>query len=339
MNTYQTTIKAQRWITIISIILLGIKFWAYYITNSVAILTDALESIVNVVAGIITLLSLIVAARPRDLSHPYGHGKAEFISAGIEGTLIALAGIFILVESIKKLILPEAVSQLGTGIIIMTVSGFINLAAGLYGIYIGKKTKSMGITATGKHLLSDAISTAGLLIGLLLLLATGWQWLDSVVALIFGCVIIVTGYKIVRSSIAGIMDEADDNLLASLATALNKARKQPWIDLHNLRLIKYGNRLHFDCHLTLPWYYHLNEAHIEVDALKEVIKNELGDSIEFFIHTDGCKHFSCKICTMDNCKVRKETFLESIEWTTERLFENEMHALNQKKQNLNRSIK
>jgi len=325
MQSYKTAIGVQKWITLLGFMLLGIKFWAFFLTHSVAILTDALESIVNVTAGTITLLSLMVAAKPRDSSHPYGHGKAEFISAGIEGTLITLAGLLIFYEAGKKLINPGEVSSLDTGLILISISGIVNLLAGLFAIKTGKKTNSVGITATGKHLISDAVSTTGLVIGLIILYFTGWQWIDSAVAFLFGGMIIYTGYKIVRTSIAGIMDEADEELLNSLVKYLNSNRMENWVDLHNLRVIKYGNRLHIDCHLTLPWYMNLNEAHIEIDSLGSLIKEEFGDLIELFVHTDGCLPFSCKICSKQECDVRKNPFKERIEWTNINLFENQKH--------------
>jgi cation diffusion facilitator family transporter len=327
MPTYRQAIRVQQWIAVLGIVLLSIKFYAYFLTHSVAILTDALESIVNVVAGFITLGSLMVAAKPRDSSHPYGHGKAEFISAGIEGSLISVAGIWIMVEAAKKFIHPEPVYELDTGLILIAVCGLINLAAGWLGLRQGTKSNSIAVTASGKHLISDAISTGGLIAGLLLMKITGWEWLDSVVAIIFGSVLIYTGIRIVRSSIAGIMDEADEVLLNGLVAFLQKNRKSKWVDLHNLRVIKYGNRLHLDCHLTLPWYLNLHEAHKEVDALDALIKSEFGDALEMFVHTDGCLPESCNLCSMENCIERQHAFIKPILWTTENLFQNEKHAL------------
>jgi len=326
MDSYKPAIKVQGYITFISFVLLIAKFWAYQMTQSVSILTDALESIVNVVAGIITLLSLKIAAKPRDNSHPYGHGKAEFISAGIEGTLIVLAGFFIFYEATLRFFEPQPLKQIEQGLWILALSGIINLAAGWWSIQTGKRSNSAGITASGKHLLSDALSTTGLILGLWLLKITGWQWLDSTMAILFGCILIITGYKIVRSSLAGIMDEADEELMQKLVTLLNANRKSDWIDLHNLRLIKYGNRLHIDCHLTLPWYYNLHEAHQKVDELTDLVTGNFGDAVEFFIHTDGCLPFCCKICHKQDCKVRQESFLQTIEWTTQNLFQDKKHA-------------
>jgi cation diffusion facilitator family transporter len=321
------TFKVQRWITIVGVILLGIKFAAWYITASVAIFTDALESIVNVVAGCISLYSLYVAAKPRDAEHPYGHGKAEFLSAGVEGTLIIIAGIWIFYEAMMRLFNPVAVTQLDTGIGLIVISGVINFVAGTIAINTGKKNNSMAITATGKHLQSDAYSTAGLVLGLGVLYFTNISWIDSAIALLFGTIISVTGVRIVRRSIAGIMDEADDTLLHELVELLNANRSVAWIDMHNLRVIKYGSRLHVDCHMTVPWYYNINEAHLELDKLDVLIRKKFGDSIEMFVHTDGCLPFSCLICNMPHCAHRQAQQKETISWNLTNIFENKKHGL------------
>lgn len=323
----QKTIRVQQWVTITGFVLLLVKFLAYYLTHSVSILTDALESIVNVVAGAITLYSLYVAARPRDPDHPYGHGKAEYLSAGIEGTLIFIAGILIGVEAIRKLINPSPVSSLDSGIALVAICGAVNFVAGHLAIRTGKKNHSLAITATGKHLLSDAYSTVGLVIGLGILYFTQIWWIDSAIALIFGALIIFTGIKIIRSSVAGIMDEADTDILEKLVVLLNKQRNPTWIDLHNLRVIKYGNALHVDCHLTLPWYFNLEQAHQQIESLSNLIQEEFGRSLEFFIHTDPCRPFSCKICQVQNCPERKYPFEKAVVWTTENIFINQKHEI------------
>lgn len=307
--------------------MLAAKFIAYYLTHSVAILTDALESIVNVVAGFVSLYSLYVAARPRDAKHPYGHGKAEFLSAGVEGTLILLAGIFIIVEAINQLIHPSELQQLDTGIILVGACGLINFIAGKIAVNTGNKNQSLAITATGEHLISDAVSTAALIIGLLVLYFTKIKWIDSAVALIFSGIIIFTGIRIMRRSVAGIMDEADKELLHKMVVVLNKNRRQSWIDLHNLRVIKYGSRLHLDSHLTLPWYFNLHEAHNEVDELAKLVRAEFDDSLELFIHTDGCLPFSCRLCSIMDCKVRQHPFEHRIEWTEDNIFQDKKHKL------------
>ena len=327
MKAAQENLKVQKWVAAISLVILVIKFIAYYTTHSVAILTDALESIVNVAAGFIGLYSLYIAAKPRDMDHPYGHGKAEFLSAAIEGTMIASAGAIILYKAVQNLIHPAALQKIDYGIILVAITAAINFTVGYYCLYTGRKNNSEALIASGKHLQTDTWSTLGIIAGLLLLYFTGYNWIDSTVAILFGLLIIYTGYRILRRSIAGIMDEADVKLLTIMVEILNANRRENWVDLHNLRVIKYGNVLHLDCHLTVPWFINVNEAHKEIDALAELIRKEFGDSVEMFVHSDGCLPFSCRICNKINCPERKNNFEHTIPWTLENISKDKKHQL------------
>lgn len=320
--------RVQKLVTIVAIILFAVKVAAWWLTGSVAILTDALESTVNVVAGLISLYSLYVAAKPRDEDHPYGHGKAEFVSAAVEGSLIAIAGLIIIYEAVINFIHPHPLRQIDAGIGLVSATAVVNFVTGWYCVRVGKKNNSLALVASGKHLQSDTYSTLGIIAGLLLIYFTGWPWLDSAVAILFAFIIIYTGYTIVRSSLAGIMDEADRELLKKLVDTLNKNRRENWIDLHNLRIIKFGSILHLDCHLTLPWYLNIHEAHEEVDALSNLAKNEFGESVELFVHSDGCLDFSCSICSKLNCPVRKAAFEKKLDWTIENISSNIKHKIN-----------
>jgi cation diffusion facilitator family transporter len=327
LKAQKENIRVQQWVVGIALLLFAFKVVAYYLTGSVAILTDALESTVNVVAGFIGLYSLHVASKPKDHDHPYGHGKAEFLSAAVEGTLIILAGFFIIYESLLNFIHPHQLKQLDTGLLLVAITAAINYITGWVSIKKGKSNKSLALIASGKHLQSDTYSTLGLIAGLALIYFTGLAWLDSAVALVFAFIIIYTGYSILRSSIAGIMDEADKALLASMITLLNKRRPANWIDLHNLRVIKYGGHLHIDCHLTVPWYLNVNEAHQEIDVLNDLIRKEVDQNMEIFVHSDGCMDFSCAICEKKDCFSRKSEFRQKIEWTMDNILSNQKHRL------------
>ena len=296
-------------------------------TGSVAILTDALESTVNVVAGFISLFSLFVAAKPRDEDHPYGHGKAEFVSAAVEGSLITVAGLIIIYESTSNFIHPHPLEKLDYGILLVSVTALINYLAGSYCLKVGKSNNSLALIASGKHLKSDTWSTIGIIIGLILMYFLHWPWLDSAVAIIFAFIIIYTGYTIVRKSLAGIMDEADRELLKKLVSFLQENRRDNWIDLHNVRIIKFGSILHLDCHLTVPWYLNLHQAHEEIDILSDKIKSAFGESVEMFVHSDGCLDFSCSICSKKDCSVRKFPFVKKVEWTIENISSDTKHKL------------
>lgn len=327
MKVEQQNLKVQKWVAAISVVLLAVKFLAYYSTHSVSILTDALESIVNVAAGFIGLYSLYVAAKPRDVDHPYGHGKAEFLSAAVEGTLIGSAGAIILYKAIQNIITPAQLHKLDYGIWLVAATAIVNFIVGFFCLRIGRKNNSLALTASGKHLQSDTWSTVGIIAGLVLLYFTGYVWIDSVVAILFSFFIMYTGYTILRRSIAGIMDEADGKLLTKMVEILNKNRRDNWIDLHNLRVIKYGSVLHVDCHLTVPWYLNVHQAHNEIDALSALIRKEFGESLELFVHSDGCLPFSCRICQKQECTERKHNFEQRIIWTLENIQQNQKHQL------------
>jgi cation diffusion facilitator family transporter len=327
VDTAKENLYLQRWIAAISLILLGVKFFAFYMTKSVSVLTDALESIVNVTAGFIGLYSLYIAAKPRDKDHPYGHGKAEFISAAIEGTLIIIAGLAIIYKAVENIFYPVALQKLDKGMILVALTAVVNIGAGLVCIKKGNKNNSPALLASGKHLMTDSYSTLGIIVGLLLIYFSGLEWIDSFVALLISIIIIVTGYKIIRQSIAGIMDEADEKLLEKLIALLYKNKSENWVDLHNLRVIKYGSVLHLDAHLTVPWFLNVHEAHKEIDALAALVKNEFGDSLELFVHSDGCLPFSCRICNKKDCAERQHDFEKEVSWNLENILKNEKFQL------------
>ena len=327
MKAQTQNLQVQKWVAGISVLLLIVKFFAYYLTHSVSILTDALESIVNVAAGFIGLYSLYVAAIPRDQNHPYGHGKAEFISAAIEGTLITSAGAIIIYKAIRSFIAPVELQKLDYGIYLVAAAAVINYIVGFITERKGKASNSLALIASGKHLKSDSYSTLGIIAGLILIFFTDEKWIDPAIAVVFGVIIIYTGYKILRKSIAGIMDEADIDLLKKIVNVLNKNKRENWIDLHNLRVIKYGSILHIDCHLTVPWYLTVREAHEEVDGLSLLVRREFGELVELFVHVDSCEEQSCKICNKQNCNVRRHNFEKRIDWTLENVLQNKKHQV------------
>jgi cation diffusion facilitator family transporter len=321
-----TNLRLQRTIAIASSVLLIAKFWAYYLTHSVSILTDALESIVNVVAGFIGLYSLYVSAKPRDIDHPYGHGKAEFISAAVEGTMVLIAGVLIVYNAGKNLLYPVAIRQLDTGIYLIAATAVVNWLLGFFSLQQGKKNNSLALVASGRHLQTDTYSTIGIIAGLVLISLTGFLWIDGVVAIGFGLFIIYTGYKILRESLAGIMDEADMELLERMVDLLEKNRRDNWVDLHNLRVIKYGNVLHVDGHLTVPWYLNVAQAHQEIEVLATLIRGEFGETLELFVHSDGCAYFQCHICKKMDCPVRRCAFKNVIDWNLDNALQDQKHG-------------
>jgi len=323
------SIRVQRFVAILSVVLFLSKIGAFFLTHSVTVLTDAMESIVNVAAGFLGLFSISLAAKPRDTNHPYGHGKAEFLSSAVEGTLITIAGIVIIYEAVEHLIAPHELQQLNVGLMIIVVSGAVNYLAGKYARNRGERHNSMVLVSAGNHLMTDAYSTVAIVVGLVALLLTHnkFLWLDSVVAMIFSVIIIRTGYKVIRRSISGIMDEMDVNLMKKVVAVLEEHRQRHWIDLHNLRVIDYGSILHVDAHMTLPWYYQVVQADEEIHKVEGLIKDHFStQEIEVFIHIDGCLPFQCKLCQIMECTERKEAFKGLLKWDEQNVWMDARHG-------------
>lgn len=313
-------------VLLISIVLFAVKFIAYFLTNSSAILTDAIESIVNIITGAFALYSINYAAKPKDEDHPYGHGKIEFFSSGLEGSMILLAGIAMVFKGAVSFFEPDHLTNVDIGLYMSLFAGTINLIVGRILINKGKHHNSHTLTAEGEHLLSDTYSSAAIVVGLIIIYFTKIIWIDYVITLGMGIFIAYTGFKLVRTSIDNLLDKADIAELNKLIATLEKHKKDSWIDIHNLRVVKYGDHLHVDCHVTLPWFFSLEDAHDEVDLIGKLIKEQLGEKIEFFIHADPCvRPLSCGICPMQNCKVRKAEFVKRIVWDMKNVLPDRKH--------------
>lgn len=323
----ENIIRLQFLVLLSGIVLMAIKFAAHLITGSNAILSDALESIINVAAGFFALYSLWLSKQPKDENHPYGHGKIEFISAGFEGGMIVLAAIYILFEAVHSFINPTAVKQLDMGIYLVAFSGAVNFIMGILLVKAGKRNKAEAMVADGKHLITDTYTSMGLVLGLVLVQYTHLLWLDGVIALLMGCMILVTGYQLLRKSLAGLMDETDPEIIADLLVVLNQNRKTSWIDMHNLRVVKYGANYHMDAHITLPWYWSLEQAHEEVSAVDKVVADKFHRDIELFLHADPCIPTSCSICELAPCAERKHPFQTKIDWDAANLLSNKKHQV------------
>lgn len=322
-----TKSKAIQMSFIVGFVLMCAKFFAYFITNSTAILTDALESIINVIAGGFAWYSVRLAEKPKDNEHPYGHGKIEFISAGFEGGLVVMAAIYILFEAVLQFIDPSPIHQLENGIYICAIAGLVNLVMGNYLLQIGKRTHSPTLIADGKHLMVDTYSSIALVVGLCLVTFTENVIFDPIISVVLALGILLTGYKLLRSSLAGLMDEADHQLLEQITQVLNDNRKENWIDMHNLRIVKYGSQVHIDSHLTLPYYYDLETSHAAVTDVELLVSEKFHSQVELFIHADPCMELSCEICCIHHCDQRKKTFKKKLEWTKSMLLKNQKHQI------------
>ena len=311
-------------ILIAGVFITSLKFIAYFITRSNAIYTDALENIINVVAGAFAFYSIYLASQPKDTNHPYGHGKIEFFAVGFEGALIIFAAINIIYKSVYVMLNPQIIHQLEEGIWLSVVAGVLNFAMGVYLIKQGKLLNSITLEADGKHLKTDAYTSAGLVLGLIVIKFTSYYFLDSIISLILGFLILYNGYHLIRKSISGLMDETDTTLIKTIVNILEKERKSDWIDIHNLRTQQYGHDLHIDCHITIPYYYDLVRAHDEVKAIEKIIKLNVDNDVELFIHVDPCLPNCCNYCKME-CHVRKHPQERTITWNVDNVMNNAKH--------------
>ena len=325
----KTNFDFQKIIAVVGFSLMAIKFVAYYMTGSVAILTDALESIVNVVAAFIGLYALYLSAQPADRSHPFGHGKIENISAIIEGTMILVAGALIIYESIMSFLNPGEIKQLDIGLVIVAAAAVVNFVVGRAAIAKGRKTRSPALVASGKHLCSDTYSSVGIIIGLFIVYIAMWMgydaaWLDSSIAIIFGVIIGYTGLKVIRQSIDDSMDRTDEEMIKDVVDILNVFRHDDWIDIYGLRVIKYGHHIFVDMRIILPRDQTVSHTYEEEVQLQEALKWKFGENVEVSVMPVPCNDLFCLYCDR-NCFSRVDDFVTHIKWTEDTLMTREMH--------------
>jgi cation diffusion facilitator family transporter len=295
--------------------LLAAKFVAWQMTNSAAVLSDALESIVNVVAAVFAIGAIAFAGRPADRNHPYGHGKMEFFTAVFEGGLVAFAAVMICYEAVVALIEGPQLERLDIGMGIILAAGVGNAVLGWYLVRVGKKTNSPALIADGTHVLADFWTSAGVALGLLLVHVTGIQWLDPVIALIVGILLGFAGIRLIREAAGGLLDEEDPELLEQLAARFEEARVDGVIEVHDVRAIRNGAFTHVDAHLVVPEYWTVEQAHDFTDRFEHGVIKDWDREGEIIFHTDPCRRSYCGQCPLEDCEVRQEPFNARIAMT------------------------
>lgn len=304
---------------VIGVLLLVFKFWAYEITNSQAILSDALESIVNVLAALIALITVNIASKPADKDHPYGHGKAEYFSVAFEGGFITFAAALIFYESIRSLISGNEIKNIETGIYVTTFAGAAN---GLFGWYLkraGKKLNSMTLSGSGDHLLSDALTSAGLILGLLVVTITKANWVDSAIAIILGFFLAKTGLGMVVKSMSGLMDAEDLDVIKKIGKVFAKKVFPGIIRIHYTRVIRAGRYHHIDAHVVVPEFWDVTKAHKETDRFEKLVFEEYPNEGELHFHLDPCRRAYCEVCDLEGCPIRQKPFIKRLLFTIDEL--------------------
>jgi cation diffusion facilitator family transporter len=281
------------------------KFAVAAATGSTAVFSDAMESIVNVAAAALLLYTLVVASRPADRDHPYGHGKVEFFSAGAEGALIAVAALMILWEATADLVRGPEIRRLDLAIGFSGLLALGNAALGSYLVRTGRRTGSEALVADGRHVLTDVVTTLGVIVGLGMVWWTGAAVLDPIMALVVAVWILRTGWVLVRSAVGGLMDEADESLLDPICSSLERRREPAWIDVHGLRTWRSGAVQHTDLHLSVPRYLDADALHEISDRIRDAVVAGAGRPGDVIVHFDPCRPRQCPICPMADCRVRQ----------------------------------
>jgi len=288
-------------------LVLALKTLAWWITGSVALLSDALESIVNVGAAVATLVAVTWSAVPADENHPYGHHKAEYLSAVLEGVLIALAAILILREAMAAFLVPRAIEAPWLGLAVNGAAGVINAAWAFVLVRQGRRLRSPATVADGRHLAADTVSTVGVLGGVALAAVSGWWWLDPLFALLVGLHVLRAGWQLLRESVGGLMDEAapaeeQDRIRAAIASSAEGA-----IEAHDIRTRHAGRRTFVDFHLVVPSGMTVAESHEICDRIEHAIREETGEAL-ISIHVEPqhkAKHDNAVPCTSERARLRQ----------------------------------
>lgn len=298
-----------------SVAILGLKFWAYVLTDSTAVLSDAVESIVNVLAAALALVMVSTAESPADEDHPYGHGKLEYFSSAFEGGLITFAGLVIAWQAVQALVTGAEPRNLDAGVTIAGLAALANWALGFYLLRVGRNHRSEALKASGHHVMSDVWSTVGAIVGLILVRLTGWGELDAVMALVIAAQLSFSGYKITRRSLGALVDEVEPQVLEDLARAFEKSRRPGVIDIHLVRVIRSGHFHHVDAHLVVPEFWNVAETHVMADAFEKAVVAHYPDDGEIAFHIDPCFRDYCSRCELGNCPVRRKDFVQTLPFT------------------------
>lgn len=300
------------------VLVLAAKLAAWRLTGSTAVLSDALESFVNVAAGAILLYSLYLSAQPADRNHPYGHGKVEFFSAGVEGTLIAIAAVLIAFTAVRQIIAGVELRSIDLGLVLVTSATAVNAALGWHLIRVGRRVHSLALVADGRHLLTDVVTSVGVIAGLALVWITGFSILDPIVALLVAAQILRTGWQLARQAIGGLMDEANLDSLEGMVNALEARREPCWIDAHSLRSWRSGAVEHVDLHMVVPRYFDADRLHSIDEDVERALLSATSRPGEAITHFDPCRPRHCAGCSMDPCAVRTTPFAQLRPFTLDR---------------------
>lgn len=278
MTSPRVDLTKFAWLSIAAaLVTIALKTSAWLLTGSVGLLSDAAESVVNLVAAIVALIALRVAAKPADKNHHFGHSKAEYFSAAVEGVMIFVAAAVILVVAIQRLLNPQPLEQVGIGLIISVVAGAVNGAVALVLIRAGRKHNSITLRADGNHLMTDVVTSVGVVIGVALVWLTGWELLDPIVAIVVGLNILWTGWKLVSESTSGLMDESLPKETNARIREILAAKSSSEVTFHALRTRVSGARAFMEMHMLVPGTWSVKKGHDAMEDLIDDLHREFPD--------------------------------------------------------------
>ncbi len=287
MTIDRLSLRRYAWLSIAAAVFtIALKSIAYLLTGSVGLLSDALESFVNLAGALMALAMLTVAARPADEEHPYGHGKAEYFSSGVEGTLILVAAASIAIAAIRRLIAPQPLEQVGLGLIVSLAASLINLGVALVLLRAGRRYRSVTLEANAQHLLTDVWTSVGVLVGVGAVALTGWQWLDPIVALLVAANIVWSGTHIVRKSVLGLMDTALPAAEQAAIQQVLEQQQQDGVQYHALRTRQAGARRFMSVHVLVPGVWTVQRGHQLLEQIESEIRTAVPD-ITVFTHLEA----------------------------------------------------
>ena len=272
MEDSNTVGRLALWSIPLALFVMGLKLVAWWVTGSVALLSDGLESSVNVVAAIVAFAAITYAAKPADKTHPFGHHKAEYLSAVLEGVLIVVAALLIVMEVLPAVLAPTAIEAPALGLAINFAAGVINAGWAFLLIRAGRRHRSPALSADGQHILSDVVTSIGVLIGLVLAIATGYPVLDPLLAILVALNILYQGWKVIAHSVDGLMDRAVEREEAEAIQAAIAANGAGSLGVHDLKTRRAGSATFVDFHLVVPAAMPVGEAHEICDRLEDAIR-------------------------------------------------------------------
>ncbi len=300
-----------------SLALTSAKWAAFALTGSAAVLSDAIESFVNVLSSSFVLYAVWLSSKPRDDDHPYGHGKVEYFSAGFEGALVLFAAVSIGVVGVLRLLEPQVPQNLGLGAIVQSVIAFVTLIFGQALIRAGKRYESPSLVADGVHVRSDAVTTVAVVLGMLATWATGYVWMDAALAVGVAVWLFVSGVLVVREAVGGLMDEANPELLGRIGEALEEVREPGWIAPHHGKVHRLGRTIHVDLHMVFPRFWSIEDVHDASKVVDARLIDEFGEGTEVMLHMESCTSRSCTYCDLDDCPMRDAAFVRCHGWTAD----------------------